>query len=144
MFDTAEDIKRIVEEGDKKEMEKLSDILDEVIYAIRDYDEELYDKYARCIYIMANGDNLTYEVGKYLVENMKPFGEHWTLEQTTNVKNQYGYTDINDINFWVVMNTAYNDYYEIFKENLDVYVKWTYAFLTDIDARKNKVVKYYL
>ena len=144
MFNVEEDIAKVVAEGNKKEMEKLSEILDDVIYVVKDYDEELFKKYAMCIYKMANGDSLTREVGEHIVKEMKPYGEHWTIEQTTNVKNQYGYTDINDVDFWVVMNSAYNDYNDIFKDNVDVYAKWARAFIKDEDARDYKLLSYYL
>ena len=143
MFNIEEDINKIVNEGNEKEMEKLSEILEDVIYIVKDYDEELFDKYAMCIYKMANGCNLTLEMAKEIVKSMKPFGEHWTIDQTTAVKNQYGYTDIGDIDFWIVMNSAYNDYNDIFKENVDVYAKWSHAFIKDEDAREGKVFTYF-
>ena len=143
MFNVAEDIKRIVIEGTPEKMEKLSDILEDVINEICEYDEELYEKYAMCIYKMANGYVLTKDMAEHIVNNMKPIGEHWTIDQTTNVKNQYGYTDVSDIDFWVVMNSAYNDYRDVFKENVDVYAKWSYAFIKDEDAKEGKVFTYF-
>lgn len=143
MFDIKEDIKKIVENGDNAQMEKLSDILEEVVEIVRNYDEDMYDKYAMCIYKMANGYALNQEMADEVVAGMKPYGEHWTMEQTTSVKNQYGYTDVNNIDFWVVMNSAYNDYRDIFKENLDVYAKWSYAFIKDEDAKEGKVFNYF-
>lgn len=143
MWDIEENIDKIVEEGDKAEMNKLSEILEDVIDVLREYDEEMYEKYAMCIYKMANGYNLTLDMAKHIVKNMKPFGEHWTIEQTTAVKNQYGFTDITDIDFWVVMNSAYNDYNEIFRDNVEVYAKWSHAFIKDEDSREGKVFTYF-
>lgn len=143
MFNVARDIKRIAEEGSQEKMEKLSNILEDVIEEMHEYDEELSEKYIMCIYKMANGYVLTKDMAEHIVSNMKPVGEHWTIEQTTQVKNQYGYTDVSDVDFWVVMNSAYNDYRDVFKENVDVYAKWSYAFIKDEDAKEGKVFTYF-
>lgn len=41
------------------------------------------------------------------------------------------------------MNSAYNDYRDVFKENVDVYAKWSYAFIKDEDAKEGKVFTYF-
>ena len=143
MWNIKEDIKKIVEEGNQEEMEKLSEILEDVVYIVQDYDEEVFEKYAMCIYKMANGYQLNMPMAEKIVGAMKPVGEHWTIDQTTGVKNQYGFTDVSDIDFWVVMNSAYNDYRDIFKENIEVYAKWSYAFIKDEDAKEGKVFNYF-
>lgn len=66
-----------------------------------------------------------------------------TKSKRLPVKAQYGFMDIRDIDFWVVMNSAYNDYRDIFKENIEVYAKWSYAFIKDEDADEDKVFKYF-
>ena len=136
-------INKTVEEGTDEDMEKLSDVMIDLIYDLKRYDEEKAHKYKMCLYKIAYGEVLSKEMAEDIVENMKPDGEHWTLEQTTSVKNQYGFTDIRDIDFWVVMNSAYNDYKDIFKDNLDIYAKWSYDFIKDVDAKNNKVFNYF-
>lgn len=143
MYEIKEDIKKIVENGDIDNMQTLSNILEDVIEIVKDYDEEMYQRYVMCIYKMANGYKLNKTIAERIVNNMKPSGEHWTIEQTTSVKNQYGFTDVSDIDFWVVMNSAYNDYKDIFKDNIEVYAKWSNAFINDEDAREGKVFTYF-
>ena len=143
MFDTKTDIGKIVLNGTVEQMEKLSDILEEVIGIVRDYDEDMYDKYAMCIYKMANGYKLTEDMAASIIDNMKPYGEHWTKEQTDSVKRQYGFNDISDVDFWIVMNSAYNDYRDLFKDNIEIYAKWSYAFINDEDAKDGKVFIYF-
>jgi hypothetical protein len=66
------------------------------------------------------------------------------MEDTTGVKNQYGLSNINEIDFYVVMNSAYNDYHEMFDEDLEQYVKYTKLFIEDKDAKKGKVFTYFM
>jgi len=136
-------IDRIVEEGTDEDMEKLSDIMIDLIYDLKRYDEEKAHKYKMCLYKMAYGEVLSEKMAKHIVEEMKPEGEHWTIEQTTSVKNQYGFADIRDIDFWVVMNMAYNDYKDIFRDNIEMYARFSYAFIKDPDAKQGKVFRYF-
>jgi len=143
MYNLREDVAKIVSNGNIEDMKKLSDIFEDVICTLKDYDEEAFEKYATCIYTMANGYELNRTMAEKIVNSMKPIGQHWTIEQTTSVKNQYGYTDVTDIDFWVVMNSAYNDYRDLFKENIEMYARWSYAFINDEDAKEGKVFIYF-
>jgi hypothetical protein len=136
-------INKIVEEGSDEDMDKLSDIMIDLFYDLKRYDEEKAHKYKMCLYKMAYGETISEDMARDIIEDMKPEGEHWTLEQTNQVKNQYGFMDINEIDFWLVMNMAYNDYKEIFRDNLDMYARFSYAFINDPDAKQGKVFKYF-
>lgn len=74
---------------------------------------------------------------------MSPFFRFIGMLICNFLANQYGFMNINDIDFWVVMNSAYNDYRDIFKENIEIYAKWSYAFIKDEDADEGKVFKYF-
>jgi hypothetical protein len=137
-------IDKIVKEEDTKEMVDLSYMLEDVICDLKEYDYAKYKYYKMKLYEMAYGCVLNEEMATEIVENMKPYHEHWPLEQTTNVKNEYGIKDkIRDIDFYVVMNSAYNDFKDLFDEDLDKYVEYTKLFILDEDARDGKVYKYY-
>jgi hypothetical protein len=41
------------------------------------------------------------------------------------------------------MNSAYNDYHDLFAENVDYYVKYTNNFIKDEDAVDDKVYYYF-
>lgn len=142
-MDIKEYIDRIIEEGTDEDMDKLEEIFIDSIHELRKYNEEKAQKYKLCLYKMVYGKVLNEEMAENIVENMKPDGKHWTFEQTTNVKNQYGFTNIRDIDFFVVMNMAYNDYKEIFKDNLDIYARFSYAFINDPDGKEAKVFDYF-
>ena len=57
----------------------------------------------------------------------------------TNNQKQYGYEEIDDVEFYAVMNMAWNDYKDLFKDDLEMYAKFSKAFISDIDAKKDKV-----
>jgi hypothetical protein len=137
-------IDKIIEGEDKKEMIDLSYMLEDVICELKEYDYNKYKHYKMKLYEMAYGCVLSEEMAEEIVENMKPYHEHWTMEQTNSVKNEYGIKDkIRDIDFYVVMNSAYNDFKELFDEDLDKYVEYTKLFILDEDAEDGKVYKYY-
>ena len=136
-------ITKISENGNIEDMKKLADMLTEVIYEMKDSHPDMYDKYKMKLYTMAYGNVLTNEMADNIVDKMKPTGKKWTIEETTAVKNKYGITDISDVDFFVVMNSAYNDYKDIFQENVDMYVKYAVDFIKDEDAKKDKVFIYY-
>lgn len=117
-------------------MDKLSEILVEIIYKMKEPHHDKYEYYKTCLYKMAYGEIISDEMREEIVERI---GEHWTLEQTEQVKNDYGYNDILANEFNVVMNMAYSDYRDVFDENLDLYAKFSKAFIQDDDAKEGKV-----
>ena len=60
---------------------------------------------------------------------MKPYGMKWTEEQTTEVMKAHGMS-LDPIEFWVVMNMAYNDYHKMFEEDVEKYANFqSYLFM---------------
>jgi hypothetical protein len=41
------------------------------------------------------------------------------------------------------MNSAYNDYYDLFKDNVEYYAKYAHGFIKDEDAVDDKVYYYF-
>ena len=134
---------KIVEDGNLEVMERLGDMFVDVMYKLKEYDEKCFEKYKMKLYVMVYGEVLTEDMAKEIVHNMKPYGEHWNIETTTGVKTQYGITDISDVDFYTVMNMAWNDYHNVFGEDLEMYVKFSKAFIKDIDAKEGKVFRYF-
>lgn len=137
-------LKKIVEKGTKKDMEELADLTCETIDHIKVCDEKLYDKIEKKMYEMAYGKVLTEDMAKKIIMNMRPYGMHWTLEQTKEVQRQYSLNSIEPIDFWIVMNSAFNDYYNIFNDNIELYAKFTKDFIDDEDAKEGKVYTYFM
>lgn len=136
-------IRKIVDEGDRSEMEKLSDILEEVIDLIKEYDEEAYSKYKMCLYKMAYGEVLSEDMADDIIRKMQPYGMKWTLNESEQIQRDFGLEDIRPVDFWIVMNSAFNDFRNVFGDNLDTYVRYTQAFINDEDAKQGKIFLYF-
>lgn len=136
-------VQRIIDNGNIEDMHKLSDILEDTMETIQKYDEDCYKKYQMKLYKMAYGNVLSRDMAEEIVSKMKPYGMKWNIEETANLQRQYGINDINPIDFFVVINSAFNDYNDIFNENIELYVRFTNDFIKDEDAKKDKVFTYF-
>lgn len=136
-------ISKIGENKKPEDMQELGDMLADIIYSMKTSHPELYDKYKKKLYIMAYGYKFTDDKAEEIVAEMKPYHTHWTKEQTTEVMKNAGLNfDAND--FFIVMNMAYNDYHDMFDEDLDQYVRYATLFIDDKDAKPHKVFKYFM
>lgn len=136
-------IDKIVENGKSEDMEKLSEILEEAIYCLKDYDIDKYKKYKNKLMGLAYNYKFDEEMAKEIVEDMKPLGEYWNLETIKQVKEQNN-IEIDSYDLYVVMNSMANDYGNIIdKEDVGTYIKMTEAFINDEDAVEHKVWKYF-
>lgn len=140
-------IEKIVNDGDSKEMRVLSHMLDETIYALKDYDYDMYCDYKTKLYEMAYGKKLNREMAEQWVSKMKPMAK-WTFEDTTGVLKSKG-LNIDPVDFYVVMNMMYSDYNHTFEdyinedEILNFYVEMTKNFLRDEDSASDKLYNYW-
>lgn len=133
-------IDKIVENNKEEDMEKLSEMLTEIIYKLKEPHYDKYKHYKMYLYELAYGKTISDEMREEIVERI---GEHWTLAETETVRSKYGYSDILPNEFNVVMNMAYSDYSSVFGDNLDLYVKFSKAFIKDEDAKEGKVFIYF-
>lgn len=136
-------ITKIGENKKIEDMQELGDMLAEIIYSMKESHYELYEKYKKRLYVMAYGYTLTNEMADKIVADMTPYHTHWSKEQTTEVMQNSGLKfDEND--FFVVMNMAYNDYYDLFGDDVESYVKFSSLFLSDPDQKPHKVFDYFM
>ena len=135
-------IQRIVDNGRVDDMHELSDILEDVLEDLQTYNNDYYKKYLVDLYEMAYGCVLNEEMAKQIVSKMQPYGEKWTIGQTSKIQQEYG-LNFRDTDFYVVMNSAYNDFKDIFNDDIEMYVRYTNDFINDEDANKDKVYMYY-
>lgn len=136
-------IKKISENKKLEDMVKLGDILCETLYKVKSCDMGYYDEVKKELYIMAYGYSFTDEIAEKIVAEMTPYHVHWTKDQTTQVMRSQG-LNYNENDFFVVMNMAYNDYHELFDEDLDKYVRYARLFIDDADAKPHKVFDYFM
>ena len=135
-------IEKIGENQRKEDMEELGDMLSEIIYEMKDSHPEEYHEYKMELYEMAYGMVLNEEMAEKWVKDMKPVGMHWTMEETTNAMTSLGY-GFNKIDFFVVANMMYNDYYDLVKEDETLALKMAGDWLNDVDAKENKLYNYW-
>lgn len=136
-------IERIIEKGDIRDMNTLSDILEELMKVVKDYDTECYKKYEMELYKMAYGNTLSKELAEKIVDKMKPYGEKWTMNETMDIQERYGLDRIKSSDFYTILNSAYNDFNNLFDDDIDMYVRYAEDFINDEDAVEGKVFLYF-
>ena len=134
----------IIDKGKIEDMYELNDMLDELICDLKEQKPKLYEKYKTQLYEMAYGKVISEKMAEEIITNMEPYHMRWSLEETRQVQRQYDIERIRDIDFWIVMNSAYNDYKELFDDNLDMYVKFAKLFIMDKDGKDDKVYLYFM
>lgn len=142
-MDIEECIQRIVDNGKIEDMDKLSEILEDVLEHLEECDYDKYKKYEMELYMMAYGKVLSEEMAMDIVEKMRPYRMKWSIDETRRMQQDYGIGNVRDVDFFVVMNSAYNDYNDIFRDDVDGYIKYTMDFINDEDAKEDKVFIYY-
>ena len=142
-MDIEEIIQRVVDNGNVEDMHSLSDILENTMEIIKKYDEDCYKKYEMELYKMAYGSTLSRTMAEDIVSKMRPYRKRWSMEETQRIQEEYGLNDIRPVDFFIVMNAAYNDYKDLFDENVEMYVRFTNDFINDEDAKEDKVFIYF-
>ena len=142
-MDIEEYIEKIVDNGKIEDMQTLSELLEDTMEIIKDYDKECYKEMEMKLYKMAYGNHLNKSMGEEIVNKMRPYGQRWSYEESRNLQEQRGIKDIDPIEFFVVMNSAYNDYKDIFSEDIEGYIRFTIDFIRDEDAKEGKIFKYF-
>ena len=143
-MDIEDYIEKIVYNSKQEDMERLSEILDDLMEIVKQYDENCYKEYAIELYKMAYGNHLNREISEEIVKEMRPAGMRWSFDETRNIQNQRGLNDIPEEDFFTVINSAYNDYKNLFGEDVESYVRFTIDFIEDEDAKPDKVTNYFL
>lgn len=135
-------IEKIIENRNVEDMEKLGEILSEIIYFMKENHQEIYEKYKVELYEMAFGKKISEEMAENWVKSMKPVGLHWTIEETTNAMQSLGY-NMNRVDFFVVANMMYNDYFDIVKEDEEIALRLAKDWLNDVDSIDDKLYCYW-
>jgi len=133
-------VEKIMASDNQNKKDELFDMITSIIDCWEDEDKRELENQ---LYEIAEGKILNEEKAELLIKAMKPSGMKWTLGDTNNVKAQYGYEDIRPVDFWIVMNSAWNDYNNLFKDNIEYYAKYSYDFIKDEDAVDDKVYYYF-
>ena len=124
-----------------EDVDCLSDLLGMMLDKAKEEHPEFYEHIESKLYEMLYGKNLTFEKAEKAIMKMKPYRMHWSKEEVENVLSDHN-LDLPVIDAWVVMNMAYNDFHEMFKEDLEMYLEYTKLFIKDEDAKPGKVYTY--
>ena len=142
-MDIEEYIEKIVDNGKIEDMQELSEMLEDTMEIIKDYDEKCYKDLEMKLYKMAYGNHLNKSMAEEIVHKMRPFAERWSYKESEELQRQRGINDIDSVEFYVVLNSAYNDYKDLFGEDTESYIRFTIDFIKDEDAKDGKVFKYF-
>lgn len=137
-------IDRIINSNDPKKMKELENVMIDTITYLKTLDPEEYEDIECELYEISEGKVLNEEKAKCIIENMKPYGMKWQLSETEQIRKENGLTNIRPVDFWIVMNSGYNDFHDNWLGNdLIQYVKYTEDFINDADADEAKVYLYF-
>ena len=135
-------IEKIGENGNIEDMNKLGDMLTDIIYDTKESHPEIYKKYKKKLMGMAYNYEIDEELAHEIVEDMKPLGEYWSMD---TIKSAIGDDKHRLVDMYVVMNSLANDYQNIISlEDAETYIKMAHAWLDDEDAKKHKLWKYFV
>lgn len=128
--------------------EKAAEWAQKIMSAIKKYDEDMYNCLVLKMHKDIYGCHFSESLAKKAVKNMKNFdgtvGEHWTIEQTTNLLSQYN-IQANKYDWYYIMNMLYSDAGNVFNGNLVNYVKFAEAvYLKDVDGGDGKIFREYM
>ena len=143
-MDIEEYIEKIVDNGRIEDMETLSDMLEDTLEIIKDYDEECYKEMEMKLYKMAFGSHINKSMAQDIVHKMKPYGERWRYEETRDIQRKKGIDDIDECEFYVVINYAYNVYKNIFLEDLEAYAEFAINFINNENMNKEKLFNFFI
>jgi len=135
-------LERIVNNGSKEDMECLGEILIDSLYSMKENDYRKFKEYKNKIKGMAYSYKIDEEMAKEIVEDMKPLGEYWSMEQVRGaiMNDTHRLEDM-----YVVLNSLANDYKDIISlEETETYIEMAHAWIDDIDAKENKIWKYFV
>lgn len=107
-------------------------------------------------YIAQNGEVITPELSKMLVEEMaitdgsdRTTGEKWTPAETNDVGIKMGidFEKIPKCEWYLVLNMMYSDYYSVGKKHgmtdYTFYAELAYAWFHDVDGKDHKTFDYF-
>lgn len=133
---------KIIDKGNIEDMYKLNDMLDDLICDLKEQKPKLYKEYKKELYELAYGNVILEDKAIEIVENMRPYGEHYTIEDAKEIKQEYSMKN-NASDIYLVVNSLYNDYHDLLDDNDEMYAKMTKLWLNDADSVEDKTYIYF-
>lgn len=133
---------KIIDKGNIEDMYKLNEMLDELICDLKEQKPKLYKEYRKQLYELAYGNVILEDKAVEIVKNMKPYGEHYNMQDAKEIKEDYSIKhSVSDV--YLVVNSLYNDYHDLLEDNDEMYAKMTKMWLNDTDAVEDKTYLYF-
>lgn len=133
---------KIIDKGNIEDMYKLNEMLDELICDLKEQKPKLYKEYKKQLYELAYGNVILEDKAIEIVKHMKPYGEHYDMNDAKEIKDDYSIKhNVSDI--YLVVNSLYNDYHDLLEDNDEMYAKMTKLWLSDSDSVEDKVYLYF-
>lgn len=136
-------IDKIISSDSTEKMRQLKDVLVDAIDYIYKTDEQEYHRIEDTLFEIVDNRKLNFPRALEIINAMKPVGMKWDFNQTEKIRQDNGFDDIRPLDFFVVMNSMFNDYHELFGENINMYADLSDLFINDDDAVPNKVDIYF-
>mgnify|MGYP000019427310 FL=1 len=136
-------LEKVIDKGKQEDMHKLNDMLKELICDLKIKDPKMYKEYKTELYELAYGRVILKEKAEEIVENMRPYGEHYTLELVKDMfRSNIG--KHSEVDYYLVINSLYNDYCDIIGDDDEMYKSLTKKWLDDEDAVEDKTYYYFM
>lgn len=133
-----------------------TDAIKMITEEVEEHSDEISGKLYEKIYKKAYGNTISKELAEHVIRQMavtdgseRADGMMWTLEQAVTLGNEMGidWTKIPKNNFWVVLNMARSDSYNLakkmgYEDDAKFYGYYAKDWLTDVDAHPDKLYRY--
>jgi len=136
-------IDKIISSDSTEKMRQLKDVLVDAIDYIYKTDEQEYHRIEDTLFEIVDNRKLNFPQALEIINAMKPVGMKWDFNQTEKIRQDSEFDDIRPLDFFIVMNSMFNDYHELFGENINMYADLSDLFINDDDAVPNKVDIYF-
>lgn len=130
-------------------MTEWDDILDYYLDIFKEKDKETYTNLMDELFVSINGEHLTEDMAHKAVSKMNnedgTNGEHYNMDLAKLLADRNGvtWTDFNKYDWYYVLNMVYSDYYKIFGNDDNMYIKLALAWLNDKDIPEGKAYRYF-
>lgn len=133
---------KIIKENNAKNIDALLLVFYKAMENLAKNNVKLFNELNMETYIIANGKKLNKEMAENIIVNMQPYHMKWTLDDITKIMKDYNLI-LDTVNFWTVMNYAYNNYNELFEDDVEKYVKYSKLFIEDKNAKEDKIFTFF-
>lgn len=131
---------------DKGYGEEVHEATEKLVNYVAKADPQMYERYMLDLKKLAY--KIPVEEAERIVKAMRPRGQYWSYSQIKEYLKEKG-IEHDCVNWYLVMNMAYNDFFEtakVYGHQNDVEFFYCLArdFISDPDAKPFKVEKYFL